>query len=118
MWATDGKDYMPGAMEDCERLALAYWDILNGTERAEMIAHVYHNGKHTQLKVTVTDLNELIYRCGWTVAQQIDGLTYEAKREIQRLESLPYLSGIGGPRPIDWWKARVVSEEDALTPDM
>jgi len=37
-----------------------------------MIAHVYAHGKHSQLKITEHDLEELIARCGWTVINDIE----------------------------------------------
>jgi hypothetical protein len=94
------------------------WDVLEGKRPVKpahpMIAHVYHNGKHTQLRITAEDLPELIYRSGWTVIHQIDNLTDEAKETIAHLETLPYLEGQFGndwQAALQWWKDRIISEK-------
>jgi hypothetical protein len=88
--------------------------IANGSP--DMIANVYHNGKHSRLSVKVADLEDLIMRCGWTVVDQIENLTDAARQEVKRLEERGYVESSGGG--IEWWKARLISEEDSLTPDM
>lgn len=74
-----------------------------------MIAHYWDADglNHTQLRVTVEDLQELIYRCGWTIIHTIDNLTPAAQCEIDRLAQLPYVEGNNSGR--EWWAARVVT---------
>jgi len=81
-----------------------------------VIANVYHNGKHDRLRVDTADLENLIYRSGWTVTHDIENITPEARAEIERLETLDFI----GPEDsggIAWWNARLVSSEPCLTPD-
>ena len=80
-----------------------------------MIGHVWSNGRHSQLRLEVADLEEFIARCGWTVAEDIEGLTDEARREINRLEALPEIECNGG-RP--WWEQRLIASEPTQTADM
>lgn len=80
-----------------------------------MIANVYHNNTHSQLKIEVADLEELIARSGWTVVENIENMTAEAREEITRLEGQEYLETSG--QGIEWWRVRLVSETPTLTPD-
>jgi hypothetical protein len=85
-----------------------------------MFVNVYSNGKHTRLRVEVADLSELIARCGWTVTEGIENLTPEGRREIARLEALPYIEmpDRDTESALAWWNSRVVSRAPAVTPDM
>lgn len=94
----------------------AWYEPLPAPGDREMVANVYRDGKHTRLRVTVFDLEELIVRCGWTVVHQIENLTPAAMREIRRLEAKECVEQNGSGT--EWWKERVISEASALTPDM
>lgn len=80
-----------------------------------MVAHYWDaDGINcTSLRVEVGDLQELIYRCGWTVIHCIDNLTPAAQVEIDRLAQLPYIEGEFHNKPrdaYDWWQARVIAD--------
>jgi len=81
-----------------------------------MIGHVWSNGRHSQLRLEVSDLEEYIARCGWTAIESIEGVTPEAEREIGRLGALSSIAS--NDSGIDWWQERLITSEPALTPDM
>ena len=87
-----------------------------------MIAHVLSNGYHMQLAITADDIEELVYRCGWTIIDGscdgwIEGITTpEAQEAIERLQAKEYADSCGGGR--QWWTEREISRVPALTPDM
>ena len=87
-----------------------------------MIAHVYSNGNHTRLRIAPPDLEELIMRCGWTIIEQIEGLTDEARAEIERLQGQEFVQtkfsqdDAEGARA--WWTERMIDRTPCLTPDM
>jgi hypothetical protein len=87
-----------------------------------MVAHIYSNGMHTRLRVSVTDLEELIVRRGWTIVNAIEGMTDEARAEVDRLRALEYVEGMSTSDQfavIDWWRSRLISAEPCgVTPDM
>jgi hypothetical protein len=89
-------------------------------EERKMKIHVYLNGKHTTLQASVEDLEQFIFRCGWTIVNDIEGLTPQGKAEIERLESLPFITmpTQDSQTALAWWNERVISQEPALTPDM
>jgi hypothetical protein len=99
---------------------LAFADLAD--QPAPMVAHVYSNGYHTRLRITVADLEEVIMRCGWTITEQIENLTDEARAEIQRLGAQEYVqSQFSQDNPDEaraWWTTRVIDRTPCLTPDM
>lgn len=82
------------------------------TGQTVMVAKIYdeNNRLKARLRVSVSDLESLIGRCGWTVVDSIDGLTSEARNEIVRLESLPYieLPNMTTLEAIAWWNSRKI----------
>lgn len=81
-----------------------------------MTAHIYHNSKHTRLRVSVSDLEQLIARCGWDITSNLEGITPEARAEIDHLDNLDSLP-IGEDR--EWWQERVIDVTPCdPTPDM
>lgn len=80
-----------------------------------MIGHVYSNGQHSRLRLSVDDLEEFIMRTGWTSVELIEGLTDEGRQRIAELEAREYIEGTG--EGLAWWDKRLISSEPALTPD-
>jgi hypothetical protein len=95
------------------------WD---GEKDLGLVANIFSGGFHHRLQIQTEDLEELITRCGWTVTNQLEGVTDEARQEISRLESLPYVSSRfennDAQGALLWWNKRLFSKERALTPDM
>lgn len=85
-----------------------------------MIVHHWANWKHWQIEVhTAEDIEEAIFRCGWTVLNcaEEDSITADERAIIAELGQRPYTESHYRGR--EWWDANAeLVESGVLTPDV